>query len=90
MLGLFAGYQYQTLSERLEPGEGILLYTDGVTEALSKRGEFFGDERLQEFVAGHSAEAAEDLTRNLHATIHDFSAGAPQHDDITVLALRYT
>ncbi len=89
MLGLFPSYEYRTLTEQLKPGEGILLYTDGVTEALSRVGEFFGDERLREFVLGHSAEAAEDLTRNLHTTIQDFSAGIPQNDDITVLALRY-
>jgi serine phosphatase RsbU (regulator of sigma subunit) len=90
MLGLFAGYQYRTLTEQMEPGESILLYTDGVTEALSKIGEFFGDERLRKFVVDHSAEAAEELTRSLHAAIQDFSTGMPQNDDITVLALRYT
>jgi serine phosphatase RsbU (regulator of sigma subunit) len=89
MLGLFPNYPYRTLSDRLAPGESIVLYTDGVTEALSKSGEFFGDERLKEFVAGHALESVEQQARSLHAVLREFSKGAPQHDDITVLALRY-
>jgi serine phosphatase RsbU (regulator of sigma subunit) len=89
MLGMFQGYQYRTLTDRLAPGESLLLYTDGVTEALSKDGEFFGEDRLKQFVADHATETAEQQTRNLHAALRDFSKGAPQYDDITVLTLRY-
>jgi phosphoserine phosphatase RsbU/P len=89
LLGIFEGVQYRTITDRLEPGEGILLYTDGVTEARSKDGEFFGDERLEKFILDHAAKDAQELTRSLQRAVEDFSAGTPQFDDITVLALRY-
>ena len=89
MLGMFEGLPYRTLTEQLKPGEMILLYSDGVPEARNKEGEF-GDERLEEFIAGHASESAEQLTRSLHKAVQDFAAGTPQHDDITLLALRYT
>jgi sigma-B regulation protein RsbU (phosphoserine phosphatase) len=89
VLGIFEGFPYRTLTDRLEPGESILLYTDGVTEARNKSGEFFGDERLESFVVSHAAASAEELTRSLQETVQEFSSGMPQFDDITVLALRY-
>jgi sigma-B regulation protein RsbU (phosphoserine phosphatase) len=89
MLGLFAGQRYRTFTDRIEPGESVVLYTDGVTEARNKNGEFFGDERLQTFIADQGAKAAEKLIQGLHGTVQNFSAGTQQHDDFTVLALRY-
>ncbi|HXP86413.1 MAG TPA: SpoIIE family protein phosphatase [Bryobacteraceae bacterium] len=90
MLGIFGAHQYRTLTDCIKPGETILLYTDGVTEARSKLGEFYGDERLQKFILDHAGEDAVELTRNLQGAVQEFSAGTPQFDDITVLALRYS
>jgi sigma-B regulation protein RsbU (phosphoserine phosphatase) len=88
MLGIFDGVPYRTITDRMQPGEKILLYTDGVPEARNKAGEF-GDARLEKFIADHAAEGAEELTRSLHREVNDFAAATPQFDDITVLALRY-
>ncbi|HUP03864.1 MAG TPA: SpoIIE family protein phosphatase [Bryobacteraceae bacterium] len=89
MLGLFEEQEYRTHSTQIEPGQGILLYTDGVTEALSKEKEFFGDERLQAFLGAQRSEGAEPLVRALHAAVAGFASGMPQADDITVLGLLY-
>jgi sigma-B regulation protein RsbU (phosphoserine phosphatase) len=89
LLGLLPGRQYRTASARLLPGEGILVYTDGVTEAINPRDEFFNETGLEEYLAPHAAEGMSQLVSGLHAHIQTFAAGARQADDITVLGLRY-
>jgi len=88
MLGVFEGFQYPTRKATVLPGEGVLVYTDGVTEARDKGGEFYGELRLEHFVASHASRPAEELVRGLHAELERFETGAPRADDITVLALR--
>jgi sigma-B regulation protein RsbU (phosphoserine phosphatase) len=94
VVGIFEGVPYYTYTGRLHPGEGILLYTDGITEARSKYAsatslEEFGDQRLIEFLAEHASEPVENITAGLLQTVQEFAAGAPAFDDMTVLALRY-
>ncbi|HTS30326.1 MAG TPA: SpoIIE family protein phosphatase [Bryobacteraceae bacterium] len=89
VVGLMDFSKYETSTCRISPGEGILLYTDGVTEAINTAEEFFSEERLEQFLAVHSTATVEQLVSNLHALVEVFAAGMPQADDITVLALRY-
>jgi sigma-B regulation protein RsbU (phosphoserine phosphatase) len=89
MLGVWEGFEYQTWTERLAPGESIVLYTDGVIEAVDRNGEFFSEQRLEQFLIASAPETPERLVRNLHAGVQDFAKGTPQADDITVLTLRY-
>ena len=89
MLGLFPGLTYESASTRLTPGECIVVYTDGVTEAKDTAEEFFNDERLEEYLKAHAPEPVEQLVNGLHQRVQDFATGAPQADDITALALRY-
>lgn len=86
-LGLTGRASYRHLETRLEPGDAFLLYTDGVTEARSAAGEEFGEERL--LCASHGP-SAESLAHNVLRSVEEFAAGAPQHDDITLLAARCT
>lgn len=89
MLGLFPGLTYETSTTKFAPGEGILVYTDGVTEAKDTAEEFFEEARLEEYLRGHGSEPAEQLVNGLHQKVQEFALGAPQADDITALALRY-
>ena len=88
-IGFLEEQQYRGQATRLAPGEAILLYTDGVTEALDKHNEFFGDERLESFLTGHATDEPRNLVLGLHSAVQEFSGHARQADDITVLALRY-
>jgi len=88
MVGLF-GRSYPTLTTRLEPGQGILVHTDGVTDAVNRNDEFFEEERLDEFIKQHCRDSAPDLARGLHAAVKEFAAGVPLADDTTVLVLKY-
>ncbi|HME09199.1 MAG TPA: SpoIIE family protein phosphatase [Bryobacteraceae bacterium] len=89
MLGLLEGIEYRTEVARLAPGEGLLMYTDGVTEAINPRDEFFNESGLEQYLAAHAADAMDQLIDGLRANIQTFAAGKPQADDITVLGLRY-
>ena len=71
-----------------EAGEGILVYTDGVTEACNKQGDFYEESRLEAYLTAHASQPVDELVRGLHAEVERFEAGAPRADDITVLALR--
>jgi sigma-B regulation protein RsbU (phosphoserine phosphatase) len=89
MIGCLEGMTYRTLTCRIQPGDGIVLYTDGVTEAVDKDNNFFEEPRLEQFLAEHAREPAEALVTGLHKAVQEFSKGRPQADDITVLALRF-
>jgi phosphoserine phosphatase RsbU/P len=89
MLGVAEGFEYQTRSTEIRPGEGLLVYTDGVTEACNKNGELYEEPRLEAYLAAHASQGAAELVRGLHAEVERFEAGARRADDVTVLALRW-
>lgn len=77
---------YETASVTLQPGDSLLLYTDGVTEAMDPDGALFGEERLATTVAAANSGVSDLLTRTFDA-VRDFAAGEPQADDLTALAV---
>jgi sigma-B regulation protein RsbU (phosphoserine phosphatase) len=89
MLGVWDGFDYQTLKDRIAPGECLLLYTDGVTEAVGKSGEFFSEQRLERLLATNAIERPDRMVQLLLSAVQDFSKGVPQADDVTILSLRY-
>jgi sigma-B regulation protein RsbU (phosphoserine phosphatase) len=89
MLGAFCGAPYGAGSLQLGAGDTLVLFTDGVTEAVDASDEQYGDERLAGCLARHAGASAEDLVR---AVVHvgvEFAAGAPPADDTTVLAITW-
>jgi sigma-B regulation protein RsbU (phosphoserine phosphatase) len=87
-LGIDVPEQYALWHGRLHSGDTLVAYTDGITEALDTHNQPFGPQRLRASLQA-GADAAT-LCANLVADVHRFAAGAPQSDDITVLALRWT
>jgi sigma-B regulation protein RsbU (phosphoserine phosphatase) len=73
----------------MKAGDGLLLYTDGVTEAANQRKERFGKLRLEEYVNLHASGLVEQMVLDLFTALRFFSLGIAQADDITVMALRY-
>ena len=73
----------------LYPGDAICQYTDGVTEAVRSEREQFGKDRLQEALVSAGAVSPTELLPHIRSRIDDFVQGAPQFDDITMLALQY-
>ena len=74
---------------QLAPADMLFLYTDGVTEAFDKEGTMYTDERLLAVLAAHPQAGAKEMIGCMLEALKLFSAGAPQSDDITMLALRY-
>jgi sigma-B regulation protein RsbU (phosphoserine phosphatase) len=89
MLGFIDGFQYTTRNTSLSTGEGVLVFTDGVTEACDKGGTFYDESRLEAYLAAHASRSVEELVRGLHEDVERFEAGAQRADDITVLALKW-
>ena len=89
MLGVFEDATYREMRLELHPGETLLLYTDGVTEATNVELELFGDERLEAFPGGLFASSLA-LVKGVVEAVEEFAGEAEQADDITVLALRRT
>jgi len=87
VLGVFDDAELRDTSLRLMPGEALVLYTDGVTEARSPDGDFFGEERLRHLLASCSGCDAATLAGRIKDVILDFQAGYPR-DDLAVLVLR--
>jgi sigma-B regulation protein RsbU (phosphoserine phosphatase) len=88
-LGLVDGAVYSETLVRLQAGEGLVLYTDGITEAFDAQRQQFGEQRLLAVVrAGGAACGAEDLGARILREVAAFTGGAPQSDDITLLVLR--
>ncbi len=88
-LCLLADFAYDTRAVTLAPGDALVLYTDGVTEATDAQRQQFSVERLHACLADATDESPGAVVRDLLRAIEAFSGGAPQADDITLLALRY-
>ena len=87
-LGLFEDADIADYSMQMENGSCILIYTDGVTEAVNTRNRFFGEKRLLSAV-GTGGDDVGQIVKALDRTVSDFTDGAEQFDDYTVLALYY-
>jgi sigma-B regulation protein RsbU (phosphoserine phosphatase) len=89
-LGVIGGDSlYGIKSVKLEPGDGIVLYSDGATEAVNKEGNLFTDRRLRDLLATSGLDNPRDTVGRILRDVEEFSSGARLTDDITVLALRY-
>ncbi|ACZ31869.1 protein serine/threonine phosphatase [Xylanimonas cellulosilytica DSM 15894] len=88
-LGIFGGRSFGSSTLTLEPGDALLLYTDGVTEAFNGSSEMYGTERLVDDLAARIDKPAQDVVDGIHQAVAAFTDGEEQSDDITMLFCRY-
>lgn len=88
-LGIVEDAVYHEGRVSLAAEEVLLLFTDGVTDAISATGDLFSDGRLHDRFSASAARPAAEIVAGLVDAVNGFAAGAPQEDDITLLALRY-
>jgi phosphoserine phosphatase RsbU/P len=90
ILGMFDHVDYDQGTAHLEPGEIILVFSDGVSEALSASNEEFGEPRLQALVSENLGDSPDATLERVLDAVREFTTGAVQNDDVTALVVRYT
>ena len=88
-LGVMEDAVYETRRIFLAPGDMLLVYTDGVTEAMNGQKAFYQEERLIRVAEKHEQGSPEGLVREILESVRAFVGNEPQSDDITLLALAY-
>ena len=89
VLAFLDDVKYKSWTLRLDPGDALFLYTDGVTEAVDAKNELFGEKRLSNAIEAVRNPEPQSLCTVVRAAVSAFSNGLAQADDITVLAIRY-
>ena len=88
MAGSFEDVDFPEYKVKMNPGDCLFMYTDGVTEAENKSGELFGETRLEQVLLKNKACGADNLLKAVTEEINAFAQGAEQSDDMTTLALQ--
>ncbi len=88
IVGVMPNVEYEDAVVALDPGDSIVLFTDGVTEALNPLEEMFGDERLEDLLVEHRDLGARGIEERVYTELKDFVAGAAQADDITMVVVK--
>ena len=88
ILGAFDGAEYIEENLQMEHGDTLVMYTDGVTEAMNPAFEELGEERLDRILSGLADKSSQEIVEAVKTGIADFVNGAEQSDDITMLVLK--
>jgi len=89
ILGMFEHARFEQEAIALEPGDILVGFSDGVTEALSASGEEYGEDRLRTCIEAAAGKSPQEMLDGIFLSVREFSRGAEQSDDITALVLRY-
>jgi phosphoserine phosphatase RsbU/P len=88
-LGLYSERNYEEATIRLEAGDKIVLYTDGITDQLNNEGKHFGEEQLRNQITRLRNESPEALTKKLMQHLEEFRGNSIESDDLSILVLNY-
>ncbi len=89
VLGIFEDAPYAEECVTLGPGDYLVLFSDGISEAMNDAEEEFGDDRLVGCLAEVAEAKADSRLRHIFASVKQFTASAPQHDDMTAMIVQY-
>jgi serine phosphatase RsbU (regulator of sigma subunit) len=89
LVGAFEIATYDSEELQLRPGDTLVLYSDGITEAMNVAGDEFGEDRVCDVVQGVLGEPPELILKAVFDAVDAFARGAPQHDDLTAVVLRF-
>ncbi len=88
VVGLLPNMQYEEQSVTLQPGDLLLTYTDGISEAMTKEDEEWGEERMLQTVQSAQHRSVKEILQVTFGAADEFTAGAEQHDDMTLLLMK--
>jgi len=86
-LGIFEDETWEQRGVQLGPGDVLVLYTDGITDAEDRKGKFFGQERLLGSIQANLGPSAQEMQDALMAEVHEFVGDVPQFDDIALMVV---
>ena len=89
VIGAFSGAKYTDYELKLEPGDAVFVYTDGVPEANDSNGEFFGMDRLKTALNRAAGEAPQGILEQVEADVKAYVSGTDQFDDLTILCVEF-
>jgi len=87
-MGVDSSFAYEQLSADMTPGDLVVMFTDGISEAMNARDDLFGESRLGRLVETHAHLPSEELRERVLRDIAAFVGDAPQHDDMTMILLK--
>jgi sigma-B regulation protein RsbU (phosphoserine phosphatase) len=90
MLGAFEDLEFDEETVSVSSGDTIVMYSDGITEAINPEEEFYGQRRLEQLVAEHKSFSAKELHDSILESVHMHTRGHPQSDDLTLIVLKRT
>ena len=88
LLGMIPNVAYELETRQLQAGDWIFMFTDGINEAMNTKEEEFTDARIEEILRANLTGSAADLVSNMSDAVKLHTAGAPQSDDITMIAIK--
>ena len=88
VIGLIPDCVFEQAVVKVSKGDELVIFTDGVSEAMNRNLEEWGEQRLAETVRASTVRTAPDLIAQIMAAADAFAAGAPQHDDMTLVVVR--
>ncbi|WP_177602687.1 SpoIIE family protein phosphatase [uncultured Phocaeicola sp.] len=88
IVGVFDDFVYTNSTLKLEPGDAIILYTDGVTEAFNEERQQFGEKGLEKTLKSVPGADSKEIIEAIKEDVTEFSGNEPQSDDITILSLK--
>ncbi|NCC24781.1 MAG: serine/threonine-protein phosphatase, partial [Deltaproteobacteria bacterium] len=89
VLGGMEEAMFQTRQIKLSPGDSLLAFTDGVTEAMNAAQDLYSEDRLLRETTVRATAGPKELVAEILETVHGFADGTPQSDDITLLSVLY-
>jgi len=86
-LGLFEGLPYEEAELEFRPGDSLLLFSDGISEAVDSFSQEYGEDRLEQLWKQHGAEPAGAMLDRAYADVIQFRGAAAQNDDMTMVVV---
>ncbi|MEE9571699.1 MAG: PP2C family protein-serine/threonine phosphatase, partial [Candidatus Neomarinimicrobiota bacterium] len=88
VLGFMEDYQFEEDSIKLNAGDSVIIYSDGITEALNKKDKEFGEDRLLAILTENMKSTADTLIEKVFEAVKSFVKEVPQSDDITIVVIK--
>lgn len=88
VIGIMDKFQYENESITLEPGDALIMYTDGVTEAFNEEKQQFTEENLEKTLSSVPGAGSQEIIEAIMEDVKEFAGNEPQSDDITVLTIK--